>query len=75
MQFKVMSHRGDDRQQFDVANAEAVDQAMARFAELVGKGHVAVEPGPDGHGGKTLKALDPKRFPETVVFYPQLIGG
>lgn len=72
MRFQIMDQSGHSEQTFG-ADKLSTSQAMARFAELTGKGYRAVVPGKDGAPGEIVKAFDPEQ--ETLIFMPQLQGG
>ncbi len=77
MMFFEMNRHGDSRHEFDTTNAQAIDDAMTKFAELTGpkRRMLAYVPGPNGKDGKVIRSLDRENLPESVVFSPQLIGG
>lgn len=72
MKFQIMDQSGHSEEVFN-ADKMSTEQAMARFAELTGKGYRAVEPGVGGAPGEIVKTFDPER--ETTLFIPQLQGG
>lgn len=73
MRFQIMSTNGHDEEVWDKSDVLSTEQAMARFAELTGKGYRAVEPGVGGAPGEIVKTFDPER--ETTLFIPSLQGG
>lgn len=72
MKFQIMDQSGHSEEVFN-ADKMSTEQAMARFAELTGKGYRAVEPGVGGAPGEIVKTFDPER--ETTLFIPSLMGG
>ena len=72
MRYQIMDASGHSEETY-TADKLSTDQAMARFAELTGKGFKAVAPGKDGEPGTLIKAFDPKQ--ESVLFLPQNQGG
>jgi hypothetical protein len=72
MKFLIMDSTGHSTETFD-ADKLSTDQAMARFAELTGKGFRAVAPGKAGEPGQIVTSFDPTQ--EAVLFIPNLMGG
>lgn len=68
-----MNANGDDRQEFDLANAEQVDAAMTHFNHLMSQGKFASVPEPGGQSGRKITEFDPTA--ETVIFRNQVVGG
>jgi hypothetical protein len=71
--FAVMDRTGDTRTAFKVDDAVDARAAMARFAELTGKGYRAASMPAGGGPGTMLSEYDATA--ETVLFFPQIIGG
>jgi hypothetical protein len=71
---QVMSRTaGDVRYEFDPKDKQAVNDAMARFQDLVGRQKMwAAKPGKNGEKGELVKQFDPHT---DVIFMPQLVGG
>lgn len=73
MQQITLDRTGDSRHTFDVAKADELKAAEARFMELTGKGFLAATRPADGTPGRKLTAFDPAA--DVIVFMPQLVGG
>lgn len=69
----VMDRNGDSRYYFDVADAQSLHDAEAKYKELTEKGYRAVAPGEGGQPGRLLTGFD-KNVEETL-FIPHLVGG
>lgn len=72
MRFDIMDATGHSTETYGAEKMD-IEKAMARFAELTGKGYKAVAPGKNGTEGTIVKSFDPTQ--ENVLFVPQLIGG
>lgn len=72
MRFQILDQSGHSEQTFG-ADKLSTEQAMARFAELTGKGYKAVAKSANGEPGTILKSFDATA--EDVLFVPQLMGG
>ncbi len=72
LRYSIMDASGHSTETYG-ADKMDIDQAMARFAELTGKGYRAVAKGDNGEPGTILKSFDATA--EDVLFVPQIIGG
>lgn len=70
--FQILDQSGHSEETY-TADKLSTAQAMARFAELTGKGFKAVAPGQAGDAGTVMKTFDPTQ--ESVLFIPALQGG
>lgn len=72
MRFDIMDKTGHSTETYGAEKMD-IEKAMARFAELTGKGYKAVAKGENGEPGTILKSFDATA--EDVLFVPQLMGG
>ena len=72
-QMREMGPSGDERIEWDTEVQETVDQAAARFAELLLNGHVGFATAMDGHTDRRLEEFDPTA--ERIVMTMPMAGG
>ncbi len=69
---RILDRTGDTRHEFSVDDAEAVNAAEERFAQLTGRGFLAFAPGENGAPGRKLKSFEAD---SDITFTPQRVGG
>lgn len=68
----ILDQSGHDEKVWDKADSVGVEEARARFDDLMSRGYLAAVPGTGGAPGARIKDFDPGA---DVLFIPALQGG